>query len=97
MGDNERIPQEVLDAATLRLCRKFALCILSGMTETGATFEELDAVIGVKRGHTRRYFYSLVNGTTHDMDTLAHVAYAMGYEIEITAQHVPQLPKAVVP
>jgi hypothetical protein len=89
----ERIPEEVLKAAHLRWCRRVAVAIMSAFAETGMSYEEVEARLDLKKGFTRRWLNSYMEGTTREGLELTDLCCAMNCEPVISLSFfAPQPP-----
>lgn len=93
---SERIPQDVLDAAHLRLCREVAAVIAMAMAETGAQWATLDAKCSKKPGYFKAFFVSLMDGDTKELREVSDMCCALGTHPIISLQKLPE-PRAQAP
>jgi cyanate lyase len=84
----ERIPEETLAAARLKLKRRLAALIIQVMAETGMTYEDIEARIGERKGFVKRYINALIDGTSKTMDEACDLATAMDAEIVVSMQRL---------
>ncbi len=80
---NERIPQEQIEAARLRLSRHFAAALIEAMSRLNASFVEMDAALGVRRGHCWRALQRLIHGKTSDLRDVSDILTALDCDLEI--------------
>lgn len=94
MPDIERIPEERLQAAATRLCRRFAATMITAMAETETSYELIEKRVGKRKGWARKLVDGLITGAAADggatLNDISDFMFACGglmlqFSIERTA------------
>lgn len=95
----ERIPEESLVVARLRLKRRVAACIVTAMAETGTSVEQIEHRLGRSPGYVWRYLRNLIseNGSGGRLDALSEIMFAMGCEIKMSITRTIEAPDEGTP
>lgn len=91
VSEIEPIPHEVLEAARLKLSRRLAAAIVTGMAETGSSAEYIAMRLGKRKGYVWRILKRLLDGRHKSLGDIGAIFAAMALEIEfrIVPREVP--------
>lgn len=79
---SDAIPQEVLEAARRRLCRRFAAVILEAMADADISFTQMAYRIGKDEPKVRGWFDELSNGRSISLDCISDMLLACAAELD---------------
>lgn len=87
----ERIPEEVLERAARRLCRRIASVLVRCMAESDMNFADIGQRLNKSESSVRRWMNSLIDGTAKELRIMSDMAVAMGVEIEFSVTPLEEL------